>query len=167
MMNLYGVTELKMAVKNEEDLYTPLSPDSEFNIGVKNYLSSKVALAEFKNNISLTIISSVPLDEDRFRSAIANWIHDEKIVFEQTSRISNRMLIGMLLVASLFITVSLSLVEHANVFSYTIIPVLGSVALGKAAGICITEIPINNAKLKLINELEKNNTIIFKYTDSE
>ena len=167
MLNLYGVTELKMAVKNEEDLYTPLSPESEFNVGVKTYLSSKVALAEFKNNISLTVISSVPLDEERFRAAVAKWIHDERIVFEQASKISNRMLIGMLLVASLFITVSLSLVEHVNVFSYTIIPVLGSVALGKAAGICITEIPINSAKRKLINELEKNSSIIFQYTDSE
>jgi hypothetical protein len=167
MMSLYGVTELKIAVNNEEDLYTPLSPDNEFTIGVKTYLSSKVALAEFKNNICLTVISSVPIDEERFRSAVASWIHDEKIVFKQQSKISTRMLIGMLLVASLFITVSLSLVEHVNVFSYTIIPVLGSVALGKAAGICITEIPINNAKLKLINELEKNNTIIFKYKESE
>ena len=62
----------------------------------------------------------------------------------------------------LCIILSLSLTERTDIFSYTIFPVLGSVALGRAASICIAELPMNDARIKLLNEIEKGNTIIFE-----
>ena len=110
---------------------------------------------------------SVPIDEDRFRSAVANWVQEEKLKFRQEEKTTNRMLIGFLVIASLFIILSLQLEKRVEALSYTIIPVLGSVALGRAAGICLTDLPINRAKRQMINDMENNSPIIFELQEPE
>ena len=160
-------TEIRLLVKNEKDLYTRFSPEDEFEYRLKNYLRSKIACSGFKNSIRLTVLSPSAIDENRFRAAVSNWIRDERAVFQQEASTSKRLLTGLLIIASILITMSLALVEHFSVLSYTIIPVLGSVALGKAAAICITELPIINIKLKLLREMEKNNAISFVRIEPE
>lgn len=153
---------IELLVNDESDLYIPYSPDSEFNQGVRSYIKSKIAYLGYDKAVNLKVISSAPIDEEKFRAAVANWIRDEKVLFMQESKEDNRMLIGMLVIASLFITLSLVLTEHVSVLSYTIIPVLGSVALGRAAGICISDLPINKTKRMLIDDMQKNGVIEFE-----
>ena len=76
------------------------------------------------------------------------------------------MLIGMLAVASALIFLSIFMQTRIEVLKYTIIPVLGSVALGRATGICITELPINRAKRQMIDQIEQNSTIEFIVKDT-
>ena len=73
----------------------------------------------------------------------------------------------MLVIASVFIILSLYLAKYLSVLSYTIVPVLGSVALGRAAGIFLSDLPINTAKQRLIDEWEKKSIIVFEYPDPE
>ena len=82
---------------------------------------------KLSDSISLTVLHSDPIDEERFREAVTHWIEEEKAVFKQESSISNHLLVGMLVIASVFIILSLSLQKRFDVLSYTIIPVLGSV----------------------------------------
>ena len=166
-MNLKESKEIKILVNKEEDLYTPFSPDSELNDDVKNYIKSKIIPAGYQNNFTLTVIYSDAIDEDRFRAAVSNWIKDEKEIFRQKAEASRRLLIGLFVIASIFIIANLAMVKTFNVLSYTIIPVMGTVALWKAADICITELPIINVKRKLLREMENNNNIVFKKFGSE
>lgn len=166
MIDLKETNFVEIVVNDENDLYTPLSPDNEFDQGVRSYIKSKIALLGYDTNIGLRVISRDPLDEERFRSAVKNWIRDEKISMRQESRESNRIMFGMLVVASVFIILSLVLSKYISVLSYTIIPVLGSVALGRAAGIFITEMPINKAKQKMADELEMNSPVVFEQRSS-
>ena len=74
---------------------------------------------------------------------------------------------GMLVIASIFIILSLYMSKRFDVLSYTIIPVLGSVALGRAAGIIIVDLPTNKAKQVLLDELGVKSTIVFELKDPE
>ena len=167
MSALKGSADIRLFVENEQDLYLSFSPKDEFNTGVKEYIRLKAACADYNSNIRLIVTCSAPIDEERFRSAVANWILEEKVIFRQESKVTHRMLIGMLVIASVFITLSLSLAQHFSVLSYTIIPVLGTVALSRAAVICLTDVPINKAKQRLLNEWEKNSVIVFEQAGSE
>lgn len=160
-----GTTEIRLKVDKEENLYNPLNPESEFSYGVKNYLRTQMTRAGYKTSFRLRVLSSTAMDEEKFREASANWMREEKSLLRQEAKQSNRMLMGMLLIASFFIILSLSLTKHISVLSYTIIPVLGSVALGRAAGICLTDLPINTAKRNMIDEMESQNNIIFEYAE--
>lgn len=157
-----NIRNINILVKDEEELYNSLSPDNEFNMNLKLYLRSKCTNMKLSDSISLTVLHSDPIDEGRFREAVTHWIEEEKAVFKQESSISNHLLVGMLVIASVFIILSLSLQKRFDVLSYTIIPVLGSVALGRAAGIFIVDMPINNAKKQLLSKLEQKNIIVFK-----
>ena len=77
------VKNINFLVDNEEDLYNPLSPDCDFNPAVKVYRKSKCTNVKYNDSIGLTIMHSVPIDEDRFRTAVANWIQDEKMKFRR------------------------------------------------------------------------------------
>ena len=167
MTTLKGSTDIRLLVNNEQDLYTPLSPESEFRQEVKDYIRKKAACADYNNNFRLRVICSSPVDEQKFRADVASWAREEKISFSQESKATNRLLIGMLVIASVFIILSLYLAKYLSVLSYTIVPVLGSVALGRAAGIFLSDLPINTAKQRLIDEWEKKSIIVFEYPDPE
>ncbi len=53
-------------------------PAPEFGMFVKSYIRSKISVTGKLKRISLTVLSEKPLDEERFRSAVSNWIQDEK-----------------------------------------------------------------------------------------
>ena len=167
MSALQGTTDITLLVNEEKDLYTPFSPEAEFRSDVKSYIRSKVANSDYNSNINLKVICSAPIDEERFRSAVASWINEEKIVSRQESKITNRTLMGMLVIASIFIILSLYMSKRFDVLSYTIIPVLGSVALGRAAGIIIVDLPTNKAKQVLLDELGVKSAIVFELKDPE
>lgn len=167
MTALKGSTDIRLLVNNEQDLYTPLSPESEFRQEVKDYIRQKGSCADYNNNFRLRIICSAPIDEERFRAAVANWAREEKITFSQESKVTNRLLVGMLVIASVFIILSFYLAKYFSVLSYTIVPVFGSVALGRAAGIFLSDLPINRARQKLIDEWEKKSIVVFEYPDQE
>ncbi|MBR2836149.1 MAG: hypothetical protein IKE43_10660 [Coriobacteriales bacterium] len=166
-MTLEGVNDIKLVVNDEDRLYTPLSPEIEFDQGIKNYIKSKIEIAGYRNNIRLTVISHSAIDEDKFRSAVVKWAQDERSLYHQEAKTLTHMLIGMLILASLFIILGIILVQQSQTFSYTIIPVLGSIALGKAAGICVVDLPINKAKLKMLEKLDKNSPVVFERSESE
>ncbi len=158
-------TNIRLIVDDEQSLYIRFSPEAELSEGVRSYIKSKIAGKYLNNDISLTVISSAPIDETRFKAAVMNWIREEKEKLSQDVKTTLRLLVGMLAVATIFIILSMSLTKQYNVISYTIIPVLGSVALGRAAGICVTEMPIKHASLQLVREMENNSKIFFEYGD--
>ena len=166
-MDQRNYKDIKLIVSNEESLYLPFSDGDEFSFSVRDYIKTKYTSAEVGDLLRLTVVSSAPIDEDRFRSAVANWVQEEKLKFRQEEKTTNRMLIGFLVIASLFIILSLQLEKRVEALSYTIIPVLGSVALGRAAGICLTDLPINRAKRQMINDMENNSPIIFELQEPE
>ncbi len=154
VMDQHASDTVTLIVRDEDSLYTPFSPDGEFSDSVKRYIVSKVSPANHDYAIRMRVISSVPLDEERFREAVRSWVSAEKKAFSQESKVSRRMLIGMLAVASAFIFLSIFMQTRIEVLKYTIIPVLGSVALG------------NRAKRQMIDQIEQNSTIEFIVKDT-
>ena len=159
------IKDITIIVNNENDLYVPYSPDSIFSDGIKSYIRSKATEASSGNGVRLIVKSPVALEEEKFRTAVRNWVRDELASYTREDKITHHILIAMLIFASVFIILSMYLERYNNVFSNTIIPVLGSVALGRAAGIFVMDMPVSVARKKLIKEVEENSTVVFERTD--
>ena len=154
---------IKIIVQDEKTLYTPFSPEPEFNDPVKKYIRSKIVGSENNMNLNLTVISQKPIDEEKFRAAISNWIRDEEIVFRSDEKNTLRMLIGLLVFGSIMLIMSLNLQNHFEVLKYSLLPILGSLSLSRATGILVIDIPTIRAKKWILHGMEKNNMITFEY----
>lgn len=80
-----------LVVEDEKSLYTNFSPEAEFDHDVKEYIKSKIAGEEDNKSVQLTVVSQDPLDEEKFRSAVSNWISDEKKVLRQSEKNTTRL----------------------------------------------------------------------------
>ena len=168
-MEQTGQNIIRLAVENEQDLYTPFNPEAEFDQAVQKYLRSKIAKIyglDFRQGIILTVISREPINEEKFRAASANWISDEKAAFRINEKETRRLLIALLAAGSVLLVLSMALVKRIDVLQYSLLPIMGSLALSKAAGMLLIDIPISNAKKQILNQMEKNNVIIFENTGS-
>ena len=154
---------ISLVVDNEQDLYTPLNPEAEFNWTVKQYVKSKAADIDDHQNIQLTVIAKVPLDEEIFRSAVSSLINEEKTILAAGWKEAYRMFIGLLCFGTALLLLTLFFEKMVDVLQYSLMPIMSSLALGRAVRILIIEMPIIRAKRRIIDELEKNNVIIFKY----
>ena len=154
---------IRLVVDDEQKLYTPFSPEDEFNEPVKAYIRSKIAGKDDYQSISLTVMSRDLLNEEKFRSAVSNWIRDEKAMFQKTGKDLMRMLVGLLIVGSILIVLSLALEKQVEVLKYSLLPVMGSLSLSRAAGIMVLKLPTNTANKRRINEMEQNSVITFEY----
>lgn len=156
-------TNIRLVVSDEQTLYTPFNPDAEFSWPVKSYIQSKAAIGNPRHSINLTVISREPLDEDRFRAAVANWVGEEKALFRKKEKETKRSLAGLLVIGSALFMLSLALQTQFEVLKYSLLPILGSLALSKAAGILLLDMPTVRAQRWLIDEMERKCEITFEY----
>jgi hypothetical protein len=152
---------IRLVVDDEQTLYSPFSPEAEFNEPVQKYLRGKLAGMDYHQSISLTVISREPINEDRFRSAVSDWINDEKAMFRKNEKDNLHLLIALLVFGSILITLSVALEKRFEILQYTLFPIMGTLALSKAAGKLLIDMPISVAKKRILDQLEKNNIITF------
>ncbi len=157
---------VSLVVEDEKALYTTLSPDDEFSEPVKKYIRAKILCMDHSNSINLTVISKKPIDEDRFRSAMSNWGRDELALLKIDNKDTVRTLIGLLAFGSVMVILSLALQNRFDFLSYSLMPIMGSLALGNAAGILTLDLPTYGVKKRMITEMGEHSFITFVY-DSE
>ena len=158
-----GQSNIWLVVDDEQALYTPFSPENEFSEAAKQYIRSKIATKDIRHSISLTVMSRDPLNKERFRSAVSNWVRDEKAIFQKTRKELIRMLVERLILGSALILLSLALQKQFEVLKYSLIPVMSSLALSKAAGVLILDLPTNARYIKLLKVIEENSATTFEY----
>ena len=156
---------IKLVVKDEDDLYSPFSPDDELSDAVKQYIKTKAGGIEYNRIIDLTVISRDHLDEEKFRRAVKSWIRDEKAVNEVNQKNTLNLMFKLLLFGSIMIIASIYIVKKNTLLQYSLLPIIGSLSLSRAVHKMIIEYPIVLAERKIIESLEKNSTIIFDYTE--
>lgn len=166
-MEITEQMDIRLVVSDEQTLYNPFNPEVEFGRDVKSYIQSKAATGDPGQSISLTVISREALDEDRFRAAVANWITEERALFRRKEKETKRMLAGLLVIGSILFVLSLALQKQFEVLKYSLLPILGSLALSKAAGILIIDMPTVRSQRWMLDEMERNNVITFEYIDEE
>lgn len=158
---------IRLVVDSEQTLYSRFSPENEFDASVKSYIRSKIMSGDHSRNISMTVISQKPLDEEKFLSAMSNWGREEKALMETDMKDKMRMLIGMLVFGSIMIILSVMMQERFAEVQYSLMPIMGSLALGKVAEILIVNIPIFDAKKKIIDDMGKGTSVTFEYVHGE
>lgn len=154
---------IRLVVDDEQSLYTTFSPEDEFSDSVKGYIRSKITSSGFKRYAGLTVISRKPIDEDRFRLAVVNWVRDEREVFKRDRNETIRLMIGMLIFGSVLMVLSIKLQQKYEVARYSLVPIMGSLSLSRATGILIIDLPILSSKIKTLNRMEKGSMVTFEY----
>ena len=154
---------VRLVVDDEQALYSKFSPENEFDKRVKEYIRAKLVGKGLHQNISLTVMSREPLNEERFLSAVSNWVSEERALFRESRKGMMRMLAVLLTAGSILIIVSLILQNRYELLQYSLLPICGSFCLTKAAGIMLLEIPTNTAHKKLLDEMEQNSLTTFEY----
>ena len=154
---------IRLVVDDEQKLYSPFSPEDEFSEAVKAYIRSKITGKDDRQGISLTVMSQEPINEGRFRAAVANWIRDEKAMFRKTEKDLMRTMVGLLIVGSILIILSLTLEKQVEVLKYSLLPILASLSLSSAASIMVFQLPGNAKNKKMLNEMEENSMVRFAY----
>lgn len=157
---------IRLVVDDEQELYTSFSPEDELDGSVKAYLRSKISANKYNSNLRLTVIPRKPMDEEKFRRAVSYWIKDEKESFSIEEKSTVRMLIGLLIFGSIMILACLSLQKTIDVLQYSLMPILGSLSLSRAASILIIDMPTIRAKRWILGSMEKHNVITFEYDQS-
>ena len=157
------MAQIRLVVEREQNLYSSFSPEVELDDSVKGYIRSKIRGMDHSEHIDLHIISKVPLDEERFRTAMAKWGEDELALLKMNYKDTFRMLIGTLILGSVLLILNLLLQKRSELVKYTLIPIIASMALGRAAGILAIDLPTYGAKKRLINGMRKNSLITFEY----
>jgi hypothetical protein len=73
------------------------------------------------------------------------------------------MLIGLLLFGSVLIVFSIKLQQKYELAKYSLVPIMASLGLSRAAGILVIDLPILSAKLKLLKKVESESMVTFEY----
>ena len=154
---------IKLVVNDEQTLYNAFSPEDEFSEPVKSYIKSKIASADRCRSFNMTVLSREPIDEERFRSAVSNWTRNEKALFRTHEKKTIRTLIGMLIFGSIMLVLTLSLQKQIVELKYSLMPIMGTLALNNAVTIIIKDMPDISVKKWILNEMEKHNVITFEY----
>ena len=162
-MSIIEKKEIRLVVKDEQSLYTPFSPADELDESVRSYIRSKVAEDKLRQNFHLIVMSQEPVDEERFRTAVSNWIRDEKAACNGDEKETVIRLAGSLVFGTILILLSIELEAQFDVVKYSLMPIMASLALSNAAGILIEKIPMIRATKWILAETEKNNMITFEY----
>lgn len=157
------MAQIRLVVENEDYLYSSFSPEDEFDIMVQGYIREKIRGMDHSERISFTVISKEPIDEERFRAAMANWGRNELALLKMNYKDTFRMLIGMLILGSVLLILNLLLQKRSELVKYTLIPIIASMALGRAAGILAIDLPTYGVKKRLISEMRNNSLITFEY----
>ena len=152
-----------LVVDDEQALYAPFTPEDEFSEPLKSYIKSKLAGYDHYQSFNMTVVSHEPLDEARFRSAISNWTRNEKALFRTHEKKTIRTLIGMLIFGSIMLVLTLSLQKQIVELKYSLMPIMGTLALNNAVTIIIKDMPDISVKKWILNEMEKHNVITFEY----
>ena len=154
---------IRIVVDDEEALYTPFSPVDEFNDSVKSYIRSKMTVGNLKQFAGLKVISRKPIDEDRFRSAVSNWVRDENEAFRRDRKDTVRLLIGLLIFGSALMVFGIKLQQQYEVVKYSLVPIMGSLSLSRATGLLIIDLPILSSKINALNRMERGSMVSFEY----
>ena len=153
---------IMLIVDDEQSLYESFSPEDEFNASVKSYIRSKLSDGRYRDGIGMTVVSREPINEERFRSAASNWIRDEKASFRRKEKETLIELIGGLLFGSLLLILSIAIEKQVDVLKYSLLPIMGSLALGKAASLLAVDVPTIRVQRWFFNEIEENSVITFE-----
>lgn len=154
---------IKLVVNDEQSLYNSFNPEDEFDGSVKSYITSKIVDTNSIKGITLNVISQEPIDEDRFRSAVSSWVKDEKAAFKLKEKTILITLLAALIFGSLMLLLCIFLEKTIDVIQYSLMPIMGSLALGKSAGILVEDLPIIKAQNVIFKEMERSNVITFEY----
>lgn len=158
---------VRLVVEDESHLYSAFSPEAEFSEPVKAYIRSKLSGEGHQRNVDITVMAREQLDEERFRTAVSNWIKAEWAVFRKKEKEIMIKLIGSLVFGSILIILSIAGQKQYEVLRYSLLPIMGSLALGTAARILIMEMPAIRIERWFFKKVAEDSVIRFEYDHEE
>ena len=162
-----GKYVIKLDIEKESDLYCPYNSDHELSSDIGEYYLSKVKERGIKDSIVIRISSLEPLDEERVRNSIGNWLRSADNEYKREARENRIRQIAYFAVGLVFIVISLVLDNYMKTLMFTIFSTIGSLAISESALIWLEENPKIALVRKLAEKWLKSLDIEFVLKDSE
>lgn len=148
--------EIKIRIHEEDDLYNPLDPDRELiSDDVVDYVERKYS-EDFDplDRIVITVISDVPLEEERVRENFRHYMQDEQEILSKEQHRTAVKQAWLFLVGIIFIAVWLVFAVNTDNVFIEVLSIIGSVAMWEAADIWIVEAPETRIRKRRLQRLE-------------
>ena len=155
---------MQLLIENESDLYNPYDPSqTKINEGVYHYLKSFCSALEAGKHLhdTLQIITSGPIDKDRFQNVLQDAVKRDIAEFDRQIARNNRRVIWEGIIGVLLCALGIMLAAYLDELLLTIISLFGTMAVRDAITINTTinhDIknlkkllsPINDIKLEVV-----------------
>ena len=159
---------LKLSVDNEKELYHAFDPDeTQLSDEVVSYLSDRMTERNLGEEVDLQIISPDPVDEDKFRNAVAKWVSDEQRLIRIERRKNLLQMIWRFGLGMLFIIISLMVQSKVSAVWFTVLSTIGAFSIWEAANIWIIENPKLRMRKRVMEKMSGYITIRFVAQSSE
>ncbi|MBQ6494020.1 MAG: hypothetical protein IJI92_09185 [Erysipelotrichaceae bacterium] len=158
---------VNLKIEKESDLYCPYNDDHELNSEVAEYLLSKVRGNNIREEIMIRIFSKEPLDQERVRRSIGEWIRNAEQQYKEESKSDRNKLLIYFLVGLFFVALSLVLDSYIDNLMFTILSTIGSLAISESALIWLEENPTVRILRLLADKWLKSLDIEFILEDQE
>lgn len=123
---------MQLLIENESDLYNPYDPSqTRINEGVYHYLKSFCSALEAGKHLhdTLQIITSGPIDKDRFQNVLQDAVRRDIAEFDRQIARNNRRVVWELIVGVVFIALGITLSVYLDELLLTIISLFGTMAI--------------------------------------
>ena len=83
------MTDIRIKIADEADLYNPFSPEDELSDDVKTYIISQVESMSLPDRITFTLLSQEKLDMERLSRATKRWNKDIEGIIKREKRFNH------------------------------------------------------------------------------
>lgn len=159
--------EIKLKINREADLYNPRDPEQVLLADdVVSYITRKYWENDHVDEYRLHIISDEPVNEDRVRKTILNYLDEENGIRNREMKISTIKQIRLLIIGVIFLGIWLWAEKTTDIVFAEILSIIGSFAVWEAADIWIAEkFHIRTRKIRMM--ILKNTEIVFSVEGKE
>ena len=157
---------MQLLIENESDLYNPYDPSqTKINEGVYHYLKSFCSALEAGKHLhdTLQIITSGPIDKDRFQNVLQDAVKRDIAEFDRQIARNNKRVLWEIIIGVIFTALGIMLTVYLDKLLLTVISLFGSMAIRDAITIettinhdikCLKNQmdPIKNIKMEIVQQ---------------
>ena len=156
------MTDIRIKINDEDELFNPFNPEDEFSDEVKGFITAQLESLEHPDSITFTFISPVPLDRERVELARIRWNNDLQESIKREKKVNRFKQLWFLTVGAVFIIVDLLLADYFNTIIEVALSTFGAFCLEEVAYIWIVDYPRLRLLKTILRVLAKTETVRYE-----
>ena len=157
------MNQIKLRVQSEEWLYQTLDPEEAcFTDEIRSYIYGKMVRQIKQKDHEIIVQSPEQLNEEKFLSAVRQWIRDDKesMRTERKKDMVMQTYFGLLGIG--FLLLEIILEGKASIVWQTVISAVSGFSLWEVVNIWIFQFPVLRLRKKVLEKITKKTKIRFE-----